>query len=121
MIGAFQLSDIYERMSVVPLTPRFVAAQSIRDIYGHRKRLSNELIDRYYELLLRDGNRDGTRVRFSDRVWVFDESRLKTIEAPTLVMWGGKDPWVFYGTYNSFSVTDSSAIFIETEFQTCAP
>lgn len=75
------------------LTPRFVYAQSIRDIYGHKERVSDELIDRYYELLLREGNRDATRVRFSDPVWDIDQSRLKTIDAPTLVMWGGKDPW----------------------------
>ena len=75
------------------LTPRFVYAQTIKDIYGHKERVNDQLIDRYYELLLREGNRNATRMRFADPVWYVDQSRLKTIKIPTLVMWGGKDPW----------------------------
>jgi pimeloyl-ACP methyl ester carboxylesterase len=75
------------------LTPRFAYAQTIRGIYGHKERVSDPLIDRYYELLLREGNRAATRTRFVDAVWSVDVSRLRSIGIPTLVMWGGKDPW----------------------------
>lgn len=74
-------------------TPRFVYAQTIKDIYGHKERVTDQLIDRYYELLLREGNREATRVRFATPLQDGDLSRLKSIHVPTLVMWGGKDPW----------------------------
>jgi pimeloyl-ACP methyl ester carboxylesterase len=80
-------------------TPRFVYAQTIRSIYGHKERVNDHLIDRYYELLLRDGNRDATRLRFTEPVWDIEPSRIRSIKIPTLIMWGGKDPWfgVEYG------------------------
>lgn len=75
------------------LTPRFVYAQTLKEIYGHKERVSEQLIDRYYELLLREGNREATRRRFIAPAWDIEPARLKTIETPTLVMWGEKDPW----------------------------
>ncbi len=75
------------------LTPRFVYAQTLKETYGHKERVSEQLIDRYYELLLREGNREATRKRFIAPTWDIESAQLKTIKTPTLVMWGGKDPW----------------------------
>jgi dienelactone hydrolase len=51
-----------------------------------------ETVDRYFELMLRDGNRQATldRLRQGKRKPV----DFKRITMPTLVMWGAKDTWI---------------------------
>ena len=51
------------------------------------------VLNRYYELGLRTGNRQA----FIDRVNTkqnIDLSRLQRIQAPTLIMWGKQDAWI---------------------------
>jgi pimeloyl-ACP methyl ester carboxylesterase len=74
-------------------TPRFAVAKSVRDVYGDPSKVTDALIDRYYDLLLRDGNRAATRERLSRK----DDSlsaRISEIRAPTLVLWGTEDRWI---------------------------
>jgi len=55
------------------------------------------LVDRYFELSLREGNREAflQRVRAASRSAREDPSAaLAQIEAPTLVQWGGQDEWI---------------------------
>ncbi len=71
--------------------PRSVVESSLRNTYGDPSRVTPELVDRYYELTLRDGNRAALALRFaggrhSDRV-----DRLPELQLPTLVLWGGRD------------------------------
>jgi pimeloyl-ACP methyl ester carboxylesterase len=74
-------------------TPRFAVAASVRDVYGDRSKATDDVIDRYYDLLLRDGNREATRERLS----IKDDSlsaRIGEIQAPTLILWGTEDRWI---------------------------
>jgi pimeloyl-ACP methyl ester carboxylesterase len=74
-------------------TPRFIVAASLRDTYGDPSRVREEVVDVYYDLLLRSGNRQATRERFARPD---DEAhrRLGEIKAPTLVLWGARDTWI---------------------------
>jgi pimeloyl-ACP methyl ester carboxylesterase len=76
------------------VTPRFTVARSVRDVYGDPSRVTEANIDRYDDLLLRDGNREATRERlsrgFDDGLW----QRLGEIRAPTLILWGSRDRWI---------------------------
>lgn len=76
------------------ITPRFAVARSVRDVYGDPSRVTDEGIDRYHELLLREGNREATRVRLSTRHDDGLTARLGEIHAPTLILWGSLDRWI---------------------------
>jgi len=70
--------------------PRGVVMGSVRNLYGDPEKISPELIDRYYELTLREGNRKALTKRF-DQVSTTDSEKIKTLKLPTLIIWGGKD------------------------------
>lgn len=72
-------------------TPRVLVAESVRNVYGDPARVSDALVDRYYELTLRSGNRDALSKRFAQADWGAGSERIKTLKLPTLILWGGKD------------------------------
>jgi pimeloyl-ACP methyl ester carboxylesterase len=77
------------------VTPRFLVARSVRDIYADPSRATDERIDLYEDLLRREGNREATRERFAaTRVHDGLHTRLTTIHAPTLILWGARDRWL---------------------------
>ncbi len=71
--------------------PRSMVLASVRDVYGHPERVTPELVDRYYELTLREGNRRALVQRFSQMKNGEDAERIKTLKLPTLILWGGQD------------------------------
>lgn len=73
------------------LTPRSVVADSVRSTYGDPSRVTEETIDRYYELTLRAGNRQALVDRFKQMRFGERLDELKKIERPTLILWGAKD------------------------------
>jgi pimeloyl-ACP methyl ester carboxylesterase len=76
------------------VTPRFAVAKSVHEVYGDPSRASESGIDRYYDLLLRDGNREATRLRLGGHREDGLTARLKDIHAPTLILWGTRDRWI---------------------------
>jgi pimeloyl-ACP methyl ester carboxylesterase len=76
------------------LTPRFAVAKSVRDVYGDPTRVADAAVDRYEDLLLRDGNREATRLRLSGHRDHSFTARLSQIHAPTLILWGSRDRWI---------------------------
>jgi pimeloyl-ACP methyl ester carboxylesterase len=73
------------------LLPRSLIESSVRSVYGDPQKVTPELIDRYYELALREGNRQALRQRFAQYSIGADPSRIAGIKAPTLIIWGGRD------------------------------
>ena len=76
------------------ITPRSILAKSIQNVYGDPSKVTPQLIDRYFELSLRPGN----RAAFIDRMSKFRKSgldknykRIPSITIPTLIIWGEKD------------------------------
>lgn len=70
--------------------PRGVVQDSLRNVYGDPSKVSAELVDRYYELTLRAGNRRALANRFQQML-ASDSARIKALKQPTLILWGGKD------------------------------
>lgn len=73
------------------LLPRSLVAAGIRDVYGDPAKVDGALVDRYFELTLREGNREALLQRlaqFSPGRFV---DRLPSLRQPTLVLWGGRD------------------------------
>ena len=73
------------------LLPREVVAASVMNVYGDPARVTTELIDRYFELTLREGNRRALNLRLQQVARGEDAARIDAITQPTLVLWGGRD------------------------------
>ncbi len=73
------------------LLPRVLVAASVTSVYADNSRVTPELVDRYYELTLREGNRHALGLRMQQLEPGAAIDRLKSITIPTLVLWGGAD------------------------------
>jgi len=73
------------------LLPRAAVEASLRAVYAHQDRVTPELVERFYELTLREGNRRalGLRMRQLDRG--ADAAQIATLRLPTLILWGQQD------------------------------
>ena len=71
-------------------TPRFFVAMTVRQTYGDPSRVTDAVVDRYYDMILRAGNRETfgilTRTPTPD-----SSGRIRSIEVPTLILWGSED------------------------------
>jgi pimeloyl-ACP methyl ester carboxylesterase len=77
------------------ITPRSMVESSVKNVYFDPKKVSNELIDRYFELTLREGNRRAFKERMASSKNTISNNNtsqlIKTIKVPTLVLWGDHD------------------------------
>lgn len=71
--------------------PRALVAQGLAGAYGHPDRITADLVDRYFELTLRQGNRRALGDRLRQMEHGADAARVKTLALPTLILWGGRD------------------------------
>lgn len=73
------------------ISPRFIVASSVKNVYADKSKVTDSIIDRYFELSLREGNRQA----FVDRLSFQDKEnahlKIKNIQQPTLVLWGSED------------------------------
>jgi pimeloyl-ACP methyl ester carboxylesterase len=78
------------------LLPRALVESSVRDVYGDPSRVTPALVDRYFELTLREGNRRALVQRFQAQAadaehFDANRSRIRALKLPTLILWGGRD------------------------------
>lgn len=73
------------------LTPRELVAESVANVYGDPSRVTAALVDRYYELTLREGNRRALNRRLNQMVIGEDAGRIAQVKQPTLILWGARD------------------------------
>lgn len=71
--------------------PRQVVEASVRNTWGHPERVPAALVDRYYELTLRAGNRAALLQRFEQMRPGADVHRLGELQLPVLLLWGARD------------------------------
>ncbi len=77
--------------SLTYITPRFLVKKSIENVYKDPSKITDTLIDRYFNLSLRAGNRQAFIDRFKTKQNTENHSRIKTIKQPTLILWGDHD------------------------------
>jgi pimeloyl-ACP methyl ester carboxylesterase len=75
---------------LVKFTPRSLIRKSIEDVYADKSKVNEQLVQRYYDLLLREGNRQATLDIFKQRKYASAE-KIKSISTPTLIIWGEED------------------------------
>lgn len=72
------------------VTPRFFVAMNLREVFGPGQGVPDETIDRYYDLMLRTGNRD-TFIAMCNRKIEDISGHLASLNVPTLILWGSGD------------------------------
>ncbi|MEQ9301621.1 MAG: alpha/beta hydrolase [Cyclobacteriaceae bacterium] len=74
-------------------TPKFIIENNLKAVYHDDSKITDELVDRYYRMALREGNRqafiDRANTKFTTR-----SELIETIDVPTLILWGENDTWV---------------------------
>ena len=75
------------------ITPRFLFKTNLKAVYANPAKFTDEIVDRYYLLVRRQGNRRATLLRFQNHGKDLQDS-IPLIKTPTLIIWGGKDTWI---------------------------
>jgi pimeloyl-ACP methyl ester carboxylesterase len=76
---------------VEQITPRSLIRQSLEESVSNQAVVTEEAVDRYWELLRYPGNRAATMARFSSPYDPLSEAEIAGIAAPTLILWGDED------------------------------
>ena len=71
--------------------PRRMVESSVRNVYGDPGKVTPDLVDRYFELTLRAGNRRALAKRFEQVPAGTHADRIAALKVPTLILWGGRD------------------------------
>lgn len=89
---AFQIA----RMPIVGnlfkyILPHSIIEKSLQNVYVHDERITPELIERYYDLSSREGNRKAFIDRMKSSIKNDKYIKIKTLNMPTLIIWGKED------------------------------
>lgn len=98
------------------LTPRRLIRRSVRDVYGDPARVSPDLVDRYHDLVRREGNRDAhVELVRRDVNATHRHEELADLAMPTLVLWGEEDYWIppWFGEDFAEAIPDAELVTYE--------
>ena len=88
----FKLAQIPALKPVMAnVLPRSMIESSVRNVYGDPAKVTPDLIDRYFELTLRAGNRHALGERFRQSPGGQYAADIPRVTQPTLILWGGQD------------------------------
>jgi pimeloyl-ACP methyl ester carboxylesterase len=75
------------------ITPRWMVRNSLLEVYGDDGKITDDLVERYLQMLLRAGNREALieRLRTEEPD---DSARIAELRCPTLILWGEADAWI---------------------------
>ena len=73
------------------ILPRSVVEGSVRNVFGDPAKVTPALVDRYYDITRREGNRAALVARFSQGRADPDTTAIRTIRQPTAILWGELD------------------------------
>lgn len=85
------------RSTIRYITPRYAIRLLVNQVFGDKERVTDETVERYYRLLLREGNRE-VMFKVLDRIQDRENEEvtqlLNGVTIPALIMWGEKDAWI---------------------------
>jgi pimeloyl-ACP methyl ester carboxylesterase len=74
------------------ITPRALASWMLRSQAADPSKITDEHIDRWYEMWMREGNRSAMLDRLSVQREDGDADVIEQLQAPVLILWGGAGP-----------------------------
>ena len=86
------------RTPLVKKTLKYVVHKSlleqfVRQVYHDPKKVTERLVNRYYDLFTREGNTEAF-IKLVNRPHLDNTAKLNTIKTPTLILWGEEDKWI---------------------------
>jgi pimeloyl-ACP methyl ester carboxylesterase len=82
--------------------PRSMVESSVRNVYGDPGKVTPELVDRYFAITLREGNRRALAKRFEQAPPGLHADRIAALKLPTLILWGRRDRLIPPGDADRF-------------------
>jgi pimeloyl-ACP methyl ester carboxylesterase len=76
------------------VTPRFVVRRNLETVYGDPSRLTAAVVNRYWAMTLRAGNRGAMVARIIGPPDPNLADRLGELKLPVLIQWGELDQWI---------------------------
>lgn len=73
------------------ITPKPLARASVENVYADKSKVTGPLVDRYFNLTLREGNRQALVDRMTLERNSNSTHLIKEIHTPTLIIWGDQD------------------------------
>ncbi|MFY0608321.1 MAG: alpha/beta hydrolase [Cyclobacteriaceae bacterium] len=100
---AFELAKIPVVKNIFTyITPRFLVKSSVLNVYHNKSKVSEDLVDRYFELALRAGNRQAFVDQFASKKDTLAIKNIGEIRQPTLLLWGDQDLLIPVGNAHKF-------------------
>jgi pimeloyl-ACP methyl ester carboxylesterase len=96
------------------ILPRSIIEKSLQNVYVHDERITDELIERYYDLASRTGNRKAFVDRMKIAIYSDKYLKIKTLTIPTLIIWGKQDgliPLTVGEQFHQDLVNDTLVVF----------
>ncbi|MEQ1929180.1 MAG: alpha/beta hydrolase [Parvularculaceae bacterium] len=96
------------------VTPRSLVKKSVLQTVEVDRIVTEEMVDRYWELLRFPGNRRATALRNDTDREIGVADRLAEITAPTLILWGEQDKLVWASAADTFAerIPNSSKVIL---------
>jgi pimeloyl-ACP methyl ester carboxylesterase len=117
---AFKLAKIPVLNNLLTyITPRFLIRASIEDVYFDKSKISDSLVNRYFDLTLRKGNRKAIVDRLKGSTTLTNGKKthasIKKIKKPTLIIWGSDDQLIPVENAYKFNndITNSKLIVMQ--------
>ena len=117
---AFKLAKIPVLNNLLTyITPRFLVRASIENVYFDKSKISDSLVNRYFDLSLRKGNRKAIVDRLKGSTTLTNGKKthasIKKIKEPTLIIWGSDDQLIPVENAYKFNndITNSKLIVMQ--------
>lgn len=79
--------------NIFNFVPLAVVRRFVRQVFCNQSKVTDELVQRYFDLFHRDGNKEAF-VKIANTYYVQNTHSLFQLKVPTLVLWGEKDNWL---------------------------
>ena len=85
--------------AVVPvLTPRWIFSRYVKEVFGDKSKVDQEMVDRFFEISLRPQNRPAMvhifKLMKAQSHDLRASSQIPSIAVPVMMMWGEEDGWI---------------------------
>jgi pimeloyl-ACP methyl ester carboxylesterase len=96
------------------ILPRSVIQSSLHNVYGDPSKVTDALVDRYFDMALRAGNRKALARRMEQGLGG-DFAAIKTLRLPALILWGEKDRLIplSYGRQFAQNIAGSTLVVFD--------
>ncbi|GIU67130.1 alpha/beta hydrolase [Candidatus Phycosocius spiralis] len=94
-------------------TTKGMIAANLKQVMVDDALVTPHMVQRYYDLLMREGNRQATLDRMRAKPNLPDAYQsIPTIKVPTLILWGEEDPWIPLSDARRFAREIKGAKFV---------